>query len=317
MALDAQRKEKKKLKKRKILRLLVCMLALSCVLGLFDSFGEGSTAYARYYATPRLIVTGAEVEGGRAEAGKTFDLILHLENTSAVTDLVNISLKLSSAENRIVTASGSDAVYIDRLTKGEKRDVTVTMRAMPELEQKTYSVTCQFNYENAQKQTFTETASVSVPVYQQPRISVTEKKLSRSEIYEDGKTSLSMKVNNLGKGKVYNVSIDISGPTINSVSSFVGNLDMGTSKAVDISVSGAATGNDGITAIITYEDADGNAQQLREQFDLSVLAYEDELYEEGVDGLSPVVLGIVAGVVVVAILFIVVIARRKKERQYE
>ena len=304
---------------KKGLSILVCVLILAGFLVFFGENGEASANYYRfhYYATPRLIVTGADVKGGPVEAGENFKLILHLENASSSADLVNIRLKLSSADNRIITASGSDTIYIDRFAPDEKMDVTVEMCSMPDLEQKVYTVTCQYSYENLQKETFTDTASLSVPIIQPPRISVSEKKLSRTEIYVEGKTSLSMKINNLGKGKVYNVQVELKGPTISDITTFVGNLEMGASKAVDVSLVGTAAGEDAVTATVTYEDADGNVQQLEETFELSVLEDADEEYVEEASGLSPVQLAVIAGAAVVVILVVAAIRRRKKERQYE
>jgi hypothetical protein len=105
--------EEKKMKATKFQNvkksLVLLMTAVMLVVGVLSY----QTSTVKAYATPRLVVTGADIKGGSVKAGDKFSMVIHLKNESNYK-LVNVSLKLSSDDNQIVTASGSDSLYIEK-----------------------------------------------------------------------------------------------------------------------------------------------------------------------------------------------------------
>lgn len=304
----------KKTSKLLVLLMTAVMLFAGVTGGLW---GESLNAKAAY-VTPRLLVTGADIDGGSVKAGEEFDMVLHLKNESTTTKLMNISLKLSSEDNQIITTSGSDSIYIDSIEMDTEYDVTVSLKTRGNLEQKTYTLNVSYTYEDKNRYTYEDTAAVSVPVIQEPKLSTSEKRVSKSTITVDGKTSFSFKLNNLGKDKVYNVSVDFTGDNIKDISTYVGTIDVGMSNSVDMSVTGESVGEGKVVAVISYEDAEGNLSSFEEEFSLNVIAPIDEENLKENDGKVSTGLLIGGGVfLLIAIIIVVGAVKKKKEKQYE
>ena len=66
-------------------------------------------------------------------------------------------------------------------------------------------------------------------------------------------------INNTGKVILYNVTVDFSADSIQSTSTYVGNIKPGESGSVDAMIQGLApTTDDGtVNVLITYEDING------------------------------------------------------------
>ena len=253
---------------------MAAILMIGATLGLTK--GKGSTVNAAY-TTPRLMVTGCDIKGNVVKAGDEFEMVLHLKNEATSTKLTNIKLKLSCDDNLIVPSSGSDSIYIDELAKEEETDVSVKMKTKTDLEQKNYIVNVAYAYENSWGESFDDSASVTVPVIQDSKIGISEIKLSKSELTEGGKTSLSFKVNNMGLDKLRNVSVEFSGDTIEEITYFVGTIESGESGSVDMTITPDKVGNDDIHITVTYEDVLGNSKTMEETVGLVV---NEEVAEE-------------------------------------
>lgn len=278
---------------------------------------EEKSSKTNYYATPKLVITGRDISGNQVKAGDEFEMVLHLKNESNSTKLRNISLKISSEENQITTASGSDTVYINEIDKEDGCDVTVKMVAKKDLAQTNYPLTVSYKYEDNNKNTFEDSASVVVPVVQEARLGISEKKLSKSEVLIDGKTSLSFKVNNMGLDTLRNVSVEIKGDTIKEINYYVGTVEAGASGSVDMTVTPDQIGEDDIHIKVTFEDAVGNQSFIEDSVELTVTQAAEEADKEVKEsGISPVFIG---GTVVMIIVIAIVggVIKRKKQKKYE
>ena len=300
---------------------VVAVGALTATPGNFTENRLGTTnvndtKVVSYYATPKLILTGRDIKGNAVKAGDTFDMVLHFKNESTSTKLRNISIKLSSEGNEIVTASGSDSIYIDYLVKEEEVDVTVQMKAREDLEQKNYSLQVAYKYEDNNKNSFEDAASVTVPVEQEARLGISEVKLSKSELAVDGKTSLSFKVNNMGLDKLRNVTAEFSGDTIQEISYYVGTVESGASGTVDMTITPDTVGTDDIHISISYEDATGNVKTFDDSVKLTVNDAEPEKTAEveTEQKSSAAVVGVGVAAVLLLVILVSVIKKRRQKR---
>ncbi len=295
---------------KKIMVLL--MAALTVFVGAF--FGQGKGVMA--YATPKLIVTGSDIKGGSVKAGDAFSMVVHLKNESK-SKLVNISLKISSEDNQIITTSGSDTIYIDTIEKEEEMDITLDLKTRGNLEQKNYSVKVEYTYEDNSWDTYNDSASLSVPVVQDSRASISEKRLTKKEIVVDGKTSLSYKINNTGKGSIYNVTSEITGDTISDISTYTGTIEVGQSGTVDLSISGVKAGNDKIKVKVTYEDSEGKVNTLTDEFDIVVTEPVVETVVEEAPQNNTTIM-IAGGAIVLLLLIIIIgVVRKARNKKFE
>lgn len=296
---------------------MAAILMIGATLGLTK--GKGSTVNAAY-TTPRLMVTGCDIKSNVVKAGDEFEMVLHLKNEATSTKLTNIKLKLSCDDNLIVPSSGSDSIYIDELAKEEETDVSVKMKTKTDLEQKNYIVNVAYAYENSWGESFDDSASVTVPVIQDSKIGISEIKLSKSELTEGGKTSLSFKVNNMGLDKLRNVSVEFSGDTIEEITYFVGTIESGESGSVDMTITPDKVGNDDIHITVTYEDVLGNSKTMEETVGLVVneeVAEEAAVEPETSAAKLPVVP--IAGVAAIFVIVMIIVSAVKKRnlKKYE
>ena len=283
------------------------MAAVMIAAGMFAGSGKKVSAYA----TPRLVVTGSEVEGGSVKAGDDFTMVIHLKNESK-SKLVNVSLKLSNDDNQIVTTSGSDSIYIDTIDKEAEMDVTVDLKTRGNLEQKNYEVKVDYSYEDNSWNTYNDSAALSVPVVQESRASISEKRLTKKEIEIDGKTSLSFKINNTGKESIYNVTSEITGDNITDISTYSGTIAVGESGTVDLSINGEKVGSGKINVKVTYEDSEGKKGTVTDEFDISVVEpVVEQVTEEKPQGNNNMM---IIGAAAAVLLLIVIVGAVKKAR---
>ncbi len=283
------------------------------------STDEADKKTVSYYATPKLVVTGRDIDGESVKAGDTFKMTIHLKNESTSTKLRNIELKLSTEENQIVTTSGSDSIYIDSLDKEDACDVTVEMKAREDLEQKNYTVNVNYNYEDNSKNSFEGSGNITVPVVQEARLGISEIKLSKSELSVDGKTSLSLKVNNMGLDTIRNATVEFSGDTIQEVSYYAGTIEAGASSAVDMTITPDKVGDDDIHIKVDFEDASGNVSTFEDSVALVVdEAKPEETAEvEQPKNMSTAILGGAAVAVIALIAIIATIVKKVNLKKYE
>ncbi|MBR2294243.1 MAG: hypothetical protein IJ869_00580 [Clostridiales bacterium] len=281
----------------------------------FAGFALKANTVNAAYQTPRLIVTGSEITTGDVNAGEEFQMVVHLKNESTATKLYNIRLEFASDDNEIYPVDGTNVVYVDSVDKEEEFDVTVDMATRGDLEQKPYTLNVNYEYEDNNRNTFEDASEIAVPVLQTPEISLSEMKLSKSVIDLDGKTSLSFKINNMGKGSVYNVMVEVNGERISDADTVVGNIEMGQSSNVDLSVKGISVGDEDIDVKVTYEDADGNSYETAKTVSLSVIEPVEEVVSEDAPAVNMTLVVAVVGAVIL-IIVISGVARKKKEKKY-
>ncbi len=297
--------------------MVLLMTAVLLVVGVLGGFGGNTTVYAAF-RTPKLIVTGADIEGGSVKAGDGFTMTVHLKNESK-NKLGNISLKLSSEDNQIIMASGSDTIYIDNIEKEGEYDVTVELKTRGNLEQKNYSVNIDYKYEDNNWNTYEESATVNVPVYQDCRTSISEKRLTKNSVVTGGKTSLSFKINNTGKGSIYNVTAEITGDTITDISTYSGMIAVGESATVDLSLNTEKTGNDKIHVKVSFEDAEGKQSSITDELDFEVtepVVEATAIEKPESEGNSKTLL-IAAAAVLLLLIIIISIVKKIRNKKYE
>ena len=298
---------------KKILAIMMCMVMLL-----------GFSVIASAETTPRLIITGFTTDKDEVKSGDTFEMTVSIQNVSKKSDISNIKLTFSTANNEIVPASGSSTMYIEKIAKEEIYELKVTMKAGADLSSKSYVMDVKLSYEDRYGSPIEDATTLVIPVVQNQRVSVGSLDVQSQAIMEGDETDVSFTVNNQGRGEIFNVNAKIVGDGIEATEAFVGNVTSGGTGYVDITVTAidytAATGT--VQAIVTFEDSVGNESQITQDIALEVLAYEEPVEDIGAmdiieepAGINPVVIAVVA--VVVIILVAVVIKKRKQKKEEE
>lgn len=304
-----------------------------------DKEDEEATEKEKNKSEPRLIVTGYETDKKEIKAGDEFELTIHIMNTSDRTAVSNIKFTLSSSEDKndncFIPMSGSSTMFVKRIGMGESIDLVVDMTAKPTLEAKSYPLTIESEYEDSDVTQYKGLERISIPVTQELRVTTGNIEVEPSSIEVGRQSNIMFPVNNLGKSKIYNVSIEFEGDSISGGETYKGNLDSGATANVDAMVTGIApTMDEGyVTALISYENEKGEIFTERKEFQLYVT--EPYIPDDSMDfpvidgtmmnnpgaqkGLKPWMIYAGAGVLatIVAAVVAVILIKRKKRKKME
>ncbi len=290
---------------------------------------------------PRIIVTGFETVPAQVYAGETFTVTIHVQNTSKSASVTNVLFDMQAKEEgkdedskfaAFLPTSGSSSVYVDSIAPGASKDLVIEMSAKSDLSQKPYVLDVNMKYDAKEAVDLTDTASVSIPIYQEQRCETGDAEVTPSDITVGGQSNIMFDVYNTGKTTLYNVWVKFEGDSISGGDSFLGTISSGATGSVDAMVTGAAaTMDDGkIKAVISYENESGAISTVEKELELFVseefmgdfsdpsMGMEGEMGMEeleGGGGIKPFILPIVLVSVVVLIAVIVVIVRIRKKKK--
>ena len=290
-------------------------------------------------STPRVIVTGFETNPEVVHAGDSFMLTLHLKNTSTATSVNNMLFEFDAAvegkdsettyESFLPTA-GSNTIFVDKMAKNGTRDIQIEMEARSDLAQKPYAIDVNMSYEDEHVNAYTNKASVSIPVKQEARIDMSQPEVTPSSIDVGSEANVMFSIYNLGKTKLYNVSVKTDSEFFTGGDCFVGNLDSGATGSVDMYLTGeAATTDDGTVKLqITYEDETGAPTTVEKEISLFVTepVYDDGMYDDTAmpDGDTGNGMGIGGKIAVAVVILIaagvagaVIVMKRKKKKEQQ
>lgn len=285
-------------------------------------------------SVPRVIVTGFDTDPKEVRAGSNFKLTLHVKNTSEDTDVSNLKFDLEAATDDSEDKSGSQAflpvqgastIFVERIGKGETKDISIDMNAKAGLAQKPYVLDVKVEYEDESYTQFTSDANVSIPVLQEARFEISDPEVMPSAIEVGSEANIMFSIYNTGKTTMYNTTVKFEGASITGGDTFVGKVEPGETGNVDAMVSGEkATADDGtIKILITYEDESGNPTTVEKNLTLMVNAVSeisDDLsddmmeFEDEEEGGVSIVLIIVIILIIAAIAGVVVFLKLRKSR---
>jgi len=295
-------------------------------------------------STPRIIVTGFRTDPEVVYAGDTFNLTVTLQNTSVSTAVSNIQFDFKAASEgnnnettyeAFLPTSGSATKFVSAIPAGSTTSISIEMTARSDLSQKPYVITLNAAYEDSERNPYTMSSNISIPVKQEARIDTGEVEILPESIEVGNQTNVMFPVYNKGKTTLYNVQVDFIGDTIEGGSTFLGKLEPGATGNVDAMVTGIApTMDDGIViARVSYEDEAGNVTYIEKEISIYVMEpfipdegwdYEDGFYDgefgdmEENPGGGVNVKAIVIAVIVIAIIAVVVwrvIAKKRKKQR--
>lgn len=305
---------------------------------------DGAEDDKDHMSKPRIIVTGFETSPAQVYAGETFTLTIHVKNTSQTASVTNVLFDMQAKEEgkdedskfaAFLPTSGSSSVYVESLAPGASRDLVIEMSAKSDLSQKPYVLDVNMKYDAKEAVDLTDTASVSIPIYQEQRCETGDAEVMPTDITVGGQTNIMFDVYNTGKTTLYNVWVKFQGDSITGGDSFLGTIASGATGSVDAMVTGQApTMDDGkIKAIISYENESGVITTLEKELELFVteqvmedfsdpsMGMEGEMGMEEMQGgggkkfILPIVVIVI--VVLVAVIVVVVRIRRKKKEEAE
>lgn len=285
-------------------------------------------------STPRVIVTGFSTSPEVVNAGETFTLTLHMQNTSKATAVQNMLFDIQAASestdtNYVAAAflptAGSSTVFVDQIPAGGSKDISMELEARSDLSQKPYVVNVKMNYEDENVNPYENTASVSIPVRQEARVDISRIEVMPEYLEVGREANVMFSIYNIGKTRLYNTNVKFIADSVTGGDTFLGNVDPGATANVDAYLTGAAaTMDDGIIKIeISYEDESGEKAVIEKEMTLFVnemMMPEDmgmmdpgmPMEEPGGFKIWYVLIPLL--LIILAVVAILVIRRRKKKK---
>lgn len=230
---------------------------------------------------PKLIIDKYTIDPVMVMAGEDFTMKLSFFNTNDKKAVKNIKIFLTSDEKTEEDASGggnsvftpvetSNTFYIDHIAPKGRVEKTIKMFAMPDAKAKTYTITANFEYEDAKAQEFTATELIGVPVIQKSRLDLGQMNIP-TELYMNEAGPISVEFFNTGKVTLYNLMVRLEGDfEKENASYYVGNFEVGNSDTFDASIIPNREGKLDGEIVFTYEDATGELIERRESFSSQV-----------------------------------------------
>lgn len=301
-------------------------------------FDNGAAAYSGgssgNSSLPRVIVTGFSTNPAEVKAGSDFTLTIHLKNTSKTTRVSNMLFELQApAEGSdeqttapaFLPTSGSNSIYLEGIKASGTADISMKLNAKADLVQKPYGINLTMKYEDSQANQIDAEASLSIPVKQNARFEFSEFEITPESIEVGEEANVSCNLYNLGRIKLYNVKAIFEGAHIEKEETFLGNLEPGSSTAIDVMLEGkkVSAGDSTVKMTLSYEDEAGTVSVTEERFQLPVNeAFDDEMMtevdEEKTEGMKlPVIPVAVAVLAVAGIVIAVIVMKKKNARKLE
>lgn len=293
----------------------------------------------------KIIVTGYETDKDKVFSGDTFNLTIHVQNTSATTPVSNILFNIAAAQEAIsqnesvtpfLPTSGSNSVYVAKIAPQESSDINIEMSAKAGLSQKSYVLELNMSYDSGNQFDLTDKASISIPVYQEAKFDTSTVEVVPASINVGSQSNLMFSIYNTGKTTLYNVQVMFEADSVENNMAFAGNLASGATGNVDVMLTGVSqTMDDGTINIrISYEDESGNVTEVVKTATLFVnevmmddfgmgaadgrrMPGEGEGEEEETGKMGALLRGVIIGVIVLAVLGIgaFIFVRRKKKKE--
>lgn len=276
-------------------------------------------------ATPKLIITGYETSPKKVMAGDEFTITIHVQNTSKTTGIKNAKFLIGNEAGSVLPTSGSSSIYVEKIGAGETGDLTIGMKTASDLPQKSYVITVKGDFEDSSNTSFSYTENLYLPIYQEIKLGITDVSLSPETIGINETGTLMFTINNQGKAGVYNASVNIKGDVVMAEESYVGNIAASSSAYASIDITGVQDNSDTgkITAVITYEDADGTSYEMEQEVDCyiseSAMNTGDEMVEMEFEepsgpSIGLIIVMILIVLVIIGIIVTVVVLRIKKKK---
>ena len=287
--------------------------------------------------------------------GDTFNLTLHVQNTSQTTAVSNILFELVAANETVgggasgagnnsastaetvsplLPTSGANSLYVARIAPGETTDLNIEMSAKAGLSQKSYVLGLNMTYDSGTQFDLTGSTNISIPIYQVATFDTSTIELAPASINVGSQTNLMFSIYNTGKTNLYNTQVTFEADSIENNMAFVGNLASGATGNVDVMLTGIApTMDDGtIKIVISYEDESGNVsteERTATLFVNEIMMDDMDMYgygsghremeeEEESSGMSPLVRGLIIGAAALVLGLVTaffVIRSRKKKEK--
>lgn len=285
-------------------------------------------------STPKLIITGYDTVPKRVMAGDTFNLTIHVKNTSKSTTVSNAKFLIGNETGNILPTSGSSSIFVDKIGPGQTGDLEIEMKTSADLAQKSYVVVVKGDFDDGKGNNFTYSESLYLPIFQEVKLAISEVSMTPEFLGVGEEGTLMFTINNQGKAGVYNATVRVDDENVVCDDVYIGNIASAASAYASLNVTGmmdnTLSGGE-VKVVISYEDSEGEKYEYEEMVLCSISDsagefgfddFEDDMMMEEEQGpnvkkiiIIVVIVLVLIGAIVGAIIFFVM--RKKKKALLE
>lgn len=225
-------------------------------------------------STPRLIVSGFTTYPEKVMAGEPFTLELTLTNTSNEVTISNMRAAITSDDEGVfLPVSGSSTVFIREISPGASETISMEMNTKTDLIPQRYGLSVTVDYEGADAAPYSAEDSISIPVHQTARLTLSDITLVPEVVTVGESANLMVNLYNMGRSKLSNVLVRLeSGGAVSGEDFFAGNMEPGSTSTMDVMITPQTPGTLTCRLLVSYEDEMGQSYSEEKAFELSANA---------------------------------------------
>ena len=303
------------------LRKIKYKISISIILCIFVCFLGCFKVLDIKAAEPKVMVADYKLNPTEVVSGEDFKITITLKNTAS-RKVRNMKLTVTSAEGEFIPVNGAGTAYISEMAAEEELEITFDMTAISGLQEKSYKLTIKSEYEDTNGYSYTVEDNIYIPITLEQRVSVTDI-MSDSSVKLGDDIEITGRINNIGEGTLYNVTVEVEGENIDTQISYVGNIESGKSGNIDVLTHTIHPVEEGVYSknhmIVTYEDKNKEKHSQKVDLYLSIEAtnYSNleilkEPEEKEISSETIIIIAVVAVVLVVIILSVMKWRKKKK-----
>lgn len=272
---------------------------------------------------PRLIIDSYSITPKTIKAGQPFTLDLSILNTSKSSSIKNVKITLNSDDGTFSTVN-SNSFYIDSIAPKRKIKKQVSFSSKTDAAPKQYTISVNYDYEDDKGNPYTTKDIVGIPLTQAPRLVIGDFSFP-PEAFIGNPVPVNVSFYNMGKSTLYNLLVKLEGNfKVEGTSYFVGNFEPGKTDSFDGAVTPEAAGPVKGFVIFSYEDAEGNPQEVKKEITLNAtempapppMPGDGSMPQEGGKKFPPwAYIAAGAGLLAVIVTVILVVRRKIKRRK--
>ncbi len=278
---------------------------------------------------PKIVIDSYKTEPEQVQAGDNFSLQMTFYNTNGVNSIRNMKITLVASDSTqasgpvFIPAGTSNTFYSRYLAPEGEVTKRIDMYVVPDASQRTYTLTANFEYEDADGNQFTTSENISIPVVQKSELTLGQTVVN-PEMYTYQQEYISVPLYNTGKTTLYNVTAKIESPfAVETPQKYMGNMASGTQDTYDISFTPDAPGEVEGKIIVQYQDVSGKQYEQTIPFKTQVIemmdpTMEDPMMEEPIIEENPPIFMsplFWIGALALLILIVVLVRRRKQKKE--
>lgn len=243
-------------------------LSITCVSSVTDQ---------KVFA-PNIIIDSYSFGGDYVLGGKTFPLDMTIRNTSTQASIQNLKVTIQgipgTGKDTSVAyspANSSNSFFFENLGTGASQNIKLDLIAKADATPDSYPLQVVFDYEytanGTKEKASTVTETIRIPLQQDDRFTANPPEVDQMA-YVNQEFPVNITLVNKGKSSVYNVTVDVEGEGFEKTGSayYIGNVESGKEEYYDTRIIPSVEGEIKGEIVISYEDSNGNAKEIRQEF---------------------------------------------------